>query len=124
MASRYDYNPDVWRALQDQLGKSLLLAAVVVQSEMKKSLNTPYPPASKPGEFPHYRTGNLRESIVIDPSTPAECAALGRVRIGYAKRAHYGAILEVARQRLGLVATVKRLRAFLAKLFLKAQSNR
>lgn len=123
MKSRYDYNPNVWRALQEQLGKSLLLAAVVVQSEMKKSLNTPYPPASKPGEFPHYRTGNLRESIVIDPKTPAECAAQGRVRIGYAKRAHYGAILEVMRHRLGLVATVTRLRTFLAKLFLKAKAS-
>lgn len=30
----------------------------------QKNLNTPYPPASKPGEFPHRRTGKLRRSVL------------------------------------------------------------
>lgn len=29
----------------------------------KANLNTPYPPASSPGDFPHRRTGNLRNAI-------------------------------------------------------------
>lgn len=33
--------------------------------EIRKKLNTPYPPASRPYESPHRRTGNLRDKVRI-----------------------------------------------------------
>ncbi len=38
------------------------VAASIVR-KIKADLNTPYPPASVPGEAPHKRTGNLRASV-------------------------------------------------------------
>jgi hypothetical protein len=41
-------------------------AAAFVQARLKDRLNTPYPPASRPGEFPHRRSGRLqREAYAV-----------------------------------------------------------
>lgn len=42
---------------------SLLEAADSTVAEIKQSLSTPYPPASSPGSYPHYRTKTLYDSI-------------------------------------------------------------
>lgn len=50
---------EIRAAIADILAKT---AASIVR-KIKADLNTPYPPASSPGEAPHKRTGNLRASV-------------------------------------------------------------
>jgi hypothetical protein len=40
----------------------LELAGTVLRDDVRALISTPYPPPSAPGEPPHLRTGNLRES--------------------------------------------------------------
>lgn len=109
--------------VERKVGTVLVRTAIEVQSELMKELSKAYPPASRVGEFPHYRTLNLRESIVYEPADPAEAGRLGRVRVGYAQKGYYGAILELFRGRLGLKAIVERVRGKLAGLGLKASAS-
>jgi HK97 gp10 family phage protein len=62
---------------------------------MRANLNTPYPPASEPGEFPHKRTGNLRDNVDywIDRKTL-------KLRIGPTVDAVYGLYLEYGTSRM------------------------
>lgn len=101
----------VQKQMELRTGQLLVAAAIAVQSDLKRSLSTSYPPASKPGEFPHWRTGNLRESVMYDPTDPKKVGRQRFIRIGYATRAPYGAILELFRKRLGVRETVKRLKS-------------
>ena len=63
--------------------------AVVVKRTMRRFLNVPYPPASKPGQSPRKRTGNLRDSItyVLNRKTLT-------LLIGPSEDAEYGLYLE------------------------------
>lgn len=97
-------------AIDKQTGTLLIACAISVQSQAKRDFSTSYPPASKPGEFPHGRTWNLRESIMYDPDDPVKVGREGQVRIGYSTRAPYGAILELFKKRMGINAVVKGLR--------------
>lgn len=45
------------------IADTMELAAAHIVRKIKASLNTPYPPASSPGEEPHRRTGTLRSSV-------------------------------------------------------------
>lgn len=52
--------------LVSQKIKSIALAIV---KQHKKDINTKYPPASQPGTFPARRTGNLRKSVSMNPTS-------------------------------------------------------
>jgi hypothetical protein len=45
---------------QQQAEANLRAGAAFLQAETRKSLNRPYPPASRPGESPARRTGRLQ----------------------------------------------------------------
>lgn len=88
----------------------LLLLARAVANEHKKRLSVPYPPASRPGQYPRRRTGNLRRSTVVWPGGTGRVAAVRatkQVAVGYLDRAFYGVILESPKfGRKSLAATV------------------
>ena len=60
--------------------------AVELQNQMKANITLPYPPASKPGESPRRRTGNLRRSVQV--------ALLGDGRARVGTNVKYGRWLE------------------------------
>lgn len=94
--------------LNTQLQRRLLAAAVLLQAEHKRDLSTTYPPASKPGEYPHARTLNLRDSVTVVPIE-------GGWRVGYLPSASYIAPL-AARGRLTILDTARRIAARLRKI--------
>ena len=87
-------------------GQMLKFARAVV-NEHRKRLDIPYPPASKPGEYPRKRTGNLKRSTVVRPLSVAEVSSSGQVKIGFLERAYYGVILEYEMGRTGLGKTIQ-----------------
>jgi hypothetical protein len=95
-------NPDARRELDRRVGELLIRAAVAAQSELTTALGRSYPPASRPGEFPARRTGNLQSAVMYEPANVEAAGRQRRVRVGYAARAWYGAILELKRGRKGL----------------------
>lgn len=104
------WNGDAMKAnRRDQLAKRLIAAAIILQTEHTADLSSTYPPASKPGEFPHGRTWNLRSAIDYEPKTAAEVARDMEVRVGYQQRAWY--ILRLVKLgRKSLRDTMKRVR--------------
>ena len=85
-----------------ELAKRIFAAASLLRSELKASLSTAYPPASVPGEFPHARTYQGRNAVVISPSDLPTIAKTLKVRVGYIQNAFYMGILEESKGRLGL----------------------
>jgi hypothetical protein len=95
--------------VRDRVAQSLIAIAALVQGEHMRDLSQSYPPASRPGEFPHGRTWNLRSSVDYEPKSKADVAATGRIRIGYQERAKYIVWL-VQWGRKWLMDTVERVR--------------
>ena len=98
-----------------KIGEGLARCAVHFQTAMKVRMNKSnpgpaYADSSKPGEYLRARTGFARDSVAYDPTSPAEMAKQGRVRLGYLINAFYAAIMEVGRGRLGLKHTLEDLR--------------
>ncbi len=75
----------------------LLNAAEAIQVQHVWNLSEPNPrPFLAPapiGDFPRRRSGNLQGAVSIEPETVEEIAERGFVRIFYADRGYYGAIL-------------------------------
>jgi hypothetical protein len=110
-------NPQSGAGIDKAVGLLLVRVAVEAQSELRRELSRSYPPPSIAAEFPRGRTWNLREGAgVYEPADPMKAGKAGRVRIGYTSAAFYGAILELFRDRLGLVEVLKRLRGRLKDL--------
>ena len=96
------------------MAERLLAALKVLQKLAKEAFGEHYPPASRPGQFPRRRTGNLQRNILIIPDTVSEIVRRQLTGgLGYGPRAPYGPILEDHRKRLGLKALVKKHRALL-----------
>lgn len=87
----------------------LLKFARLVVNDYRESISRQYPPASKKGQFPARRTGNLRRSTVVRPRSVAEVAATGQVKVGFLQRAWYGVVLEYEMDRVGLNASVEKI---------------
>lgn len=69
---------------------------------------TRYARPSKPGEYPHKRTGNLQANVVLSASSIAQILADGlSVKSGLRENADYGLVLEFLRDRLGFMQTMK-----------------
>jgi hypothetical protein len=68
-------------------------AALLAQQELMDALDVPYPPASRPGEFPRRRTGNLRMSVEVFPKSVRQVMRTGSVTIRYGAKGFYGNIL-------------------------------
>lgn len=83
MARLVDNTARVLADIERQVAARVKAVALTLRVEHKKDLSKPYPNASRPGEFPARRTGNLRDSVVATP--------LGKVawRVGYESQAPY-----------------------------------
>lgn len=99
--------------LRQQAAERLVTCAVTLQSEEmgRLSIANPYPhknPAPQ-GEYPRARTFTLRNGVQYDSTTLDVIKKELRVRVGYAARAFYGAILQRKGWK-GLLDTLKDLR--------------
>lgn len=102
------------KGIRTLAAERLLRALKKLQKLAQQEFGTHYPPASKPGQFPRRRTGNLVRSIQIVPDTVGEIVRRQLTcGLGYGPRAPYGKILEEFRKRLGLAAVVRKHRAIL-----------
>lgn len=80
--------------------------AQTVQEEHRRRLSVPYPPASRKGEYPHRRSGNLGNSIAFRPDSAKAVMVTGSLRMAYLRRAFYGNILEIEMNRTSLADTI------------------
>ena len=76
-------------AITSTLDKRIASAMILLRSELKRVLSTPYPPASRPGHPPHKRTGKLRKSVQYRKDRKKNT-----YEIGAFKDAEYGWYLE------------------------------
>lgn len=111
-----DNTDDFVERIRMQASSNCLQAAFLLQTTLKVSLSTSYPPASVPGEYPHGRTWGGRDAVTVSPSTPEEIAKLGFVQIGFLRDAWYMVHLELEKQRLGLFHCYEQLKPALAKI--------
>lgn len=97
------------REVQEKAAKLVLAAAAELASEHQADLGKQYPPASRPGEFPARRTGNLQSAVSWEPQTVAGVIAKRfEVRVGYRRKADYIRWL-AKRDRKWLIDTAKRI---------------
>jgi DNA-binding Lrp family transcriptional regulator len=118
-------------ALQQQMARRLLAVAILCVREYQRRVGvsagpvsrrrrrtttagpkgsryTAYTNPSKPGEYPHKRTGLGQMGITFAPQTPEDVLREGlRVRLGVLQNAWYMRFLEVHRQRLGWQQTFR-----------------
>jgi hypothetical protein len=102
-------NPDVLHRIRLELAGRMLEAANTLKGRLQIEVDTPYPRASRPGEYPRRRTGTGQREIFVIPDTPegivahaaAEAAPLD-VFVGFSNHAWYMPYLERERGRLGL----------------------
>jgi hypothetical protein len=103
-------------ANRETVAENLLAAAVFFQAQHMQRLNKSFPPASKQGQYPAKRTGNLQANILYSPESVPEITRNLYVTVGYGKTASYGSILEFKKKRLGLMQTLKDLQPQLSAL--------
>lgn len=72
------------------------VAAAVLEHNVKTRLGTPYPPASRPGQPPHRRTGALQRSV----HATARMINQFRVRIAVTVAAFYAQFLQRGTRRM------------------------
>lgn len=106
--------------MEDKVAQGLLRGAVFFQTTHRNKLNRsnprPYLNSSKPGEYPRARTGFGRDNHAYQPTTIDGVKAEKRVRIGYNRNAFYMLVLEMARGRKGLKATLDAITGQLKKI--------
>ena len=107
-----EWNAALVENLPNAGAAGLLRAAIYLQRQHIVALNVsnprPHNTPSKRGEYPRKRTGWGQRHVFYQPTSVAEIAKLGRVRIGYSENAFYMLILWHKRGRKGLPDTVRR----------------
>lgn len=63
MQARVAMNSRLMPQLTTMIDQRMGRAMHTLRNILRENLNTPYPPASRPGQFPHRRTGGLRRSV-------------------------------------------------------------
>lgn len=64
MADRVQWRgPQVKAALAAEMGKRMVEVEKFVRGQYQQNVGLPYPPASRPGEFPHVRSGRLFRGV-------------------------------------------------------------
>ena len=76
--------------LRKQAGRMLFELATKAMRMLQMKLSTPYPPASRRGQWPRRRTGTLRRSVFMYPNSISGIQAQGSVRVGYDSSGSYG----------------------------------
>ena len=107
-------------AIQRKTAEGLLVAAVRFEQVHKGLISVPNPPpyleSSKPGEYMRLRTGDGLKGCTHYPETWQEVVKTGWVRVGFGVSVLYMLSLELRQKRLGLLATLERMRPQLAAL--------
>lgn len=85
-----------------ELAKKIFAAATYLQTQLKVRESTPYPPASVVGQYPHARTFQGRNAVVVYPSDLGTIARTLKTQVGYLSNAFYMGVLEESKGRLGL----------------------
>lgn len=76
------------------LAKKMKKIAVRAKEMLQERLDNPYPPASRKGQYPRRRTGNLRSSVTVAPNNIPEIEANDFVvDVFYSDKGFYGNIL-------------------------------
>ena len=110
-------NQHAFEDAAQEAAKRLLRAAVFFQQHHQQQLQTSFPPASKPGEYPHKRTGFGIANVVYGPTDVAGIIAAGfKVRVGEVRNAFYMVLLERKRGRLGFEKSAETLRPIIAAI--------
>lgn len=83
--------PQIVAKVGDIMEKRLRRAAEFLVGQIRKALNQPYPPASRPGQPPHKRTGILASSIAYEIHRAGDriTATVGS-HVAYARRLELG----------------------------------
>ena len=81
-----DKHKDVLGRIRRGRRRSMPKLAAKITAVLRKSLNTPYPPASVPPNKPHRRTGNLRDKTFAK--------AVNQYSVRVYSQAHYSSFME------------------------------
>lgn len=65
------------------IAKKMLAVGELLRDTHRLDLSVPYPPASKPREYPHRRTGKMILSVTVSPSTPEMVMQTKVVQVSY-----------------------------------------
>src|SRR5690349_11516525 len=107
-------------AIRRAAAEGLLAAAILFMNQMRQRVSRPNPPpyldSSKEGEYPRLRTGAGEKALTMQPASVDDVIRGGFVRVGYVEGDHHLLILELARNRLGLLKTLDDMRPQLAAL--------
>lgn len=111
----------VFQAISAGAAKGIMAAMLAFETEHRKRVSVPNPPpyknSSKPGEYMRLRSGAGQKALTHEPASLAELQKTGVGRVGFRKGdGDHMLILELARQRLGLLKTLEDMRPQLAKL--------
>ena len=91
-----DHSDEVLRSANSEIEKAIAIGTIQVQNESKRLVNRfSGPPASKPGEPPHKRTGTLDRSIDMETFTRGK-DFVGRVGTNL----NYGLWLEIGTRKM------------------------
>lgn len=98
------FNPGEFEEiLRREMAKKLLKCGAVFIAIMQGKLSVSFPPPSRVGEFPHWRTGTGRSAVTYLPADLATAAQTLRVRVGLRKAGEHLADLEIKRGRRGFL---------------------
>ena len=87
--ARFKWDRSAPWAVRSAIADGMERGAEYLKKAMKRLLNVPYPPASKPGQSPRRRTGNLYRSINVWINRKTL-----EVQVGPNEDAEYGIYLE------------------------------
>lgn len=106
-------------AIQHAAAVGLMKTALAFEIEHRQRVAVPNPPpytnSSKAGEYMRLRTGGGQKALAHEPATVAEVEQTHKTRVGFRQGdGEHMLILELARQRLGLLKTLEDMRPTLA----------
>lgn len=99
-------------SVKQDVARKMFDCMLLAQQQLMDDLNTPYPPASVPGQYPRRRTGKLRQGVIIWPATVRGVLNTRprRIALWYDPSVFYGYIL-IMRGRRGPDDTLRKMRA-------------
>lgn len=107
-------NPDALYQIKLAAAERMLKAANTLKERLQIEVDTPYPRASRPGEYPRKRTGTGQREVFVIPETPEGVIANGMdVFIGHSNFAWYMPFLEREKGRLGIFSLFKEMQPLL-----------
>lgn len=98
-----DNSVEFMHEVELEAAQRILDAMLYLRYEYQLAVDSGYPPASTPGEYPHKRTGHGQDGCHVFPETAEGIVELRGCYIGFTHETWYMPWLEKERGRLGLV---------------------